>query len=341
MICKIVALSMNHKLEFVYKLRTDGSHTYHSAVPTKLQYKVGDVVLCQFDQEKQSIIIRRQATVEDAWHQFALTKSQLERSEIQKSRVEQDLDDLNNALRTEKSSAIGNSEIVSAFGDWKNFLQENKDDKSNDHVRLIRSLSKLFLKALNEFQDYSEDERNQKLTIALNEKDWLKATSIMLSGADARRANERGDTSIMRSTKDKDYALTKFLLVFGVSPFEENDIGVSAANIARRRGDEKFLVLFRSFSSYAENHRRSSISHESSSSFREQLTLLQTQNQDEGSRSSEPTTSESTNLADAQYLQDMSSDQHDATRYWGQSSRDGGQFGSHPGMDDFGDESSP
>ena len=330
---------MNHKLEYVYKVRIDGSRFSQSTTPTNLQCKVGDVVLCQFDQENQSISIKRQATIEDAWLEVALTKSQLVKSEMQKRQIEYNLDDISNALKLEKASSNANSTVVAAFCDWKTLFE--KDNRSSSSVRLIRSLSKLFLKTLDENKTLSEDEKEQLLIAALDKKDWLKAVGLMLSGADARQINDRGDTSLMISTKDKDYLLTEFLLAVGFSPFEENNQGVCAADIAKRRGDEKFLAMFQKFSSYAESYRHSCNSRQASGSLREQLTLLQTQNQDEGNRPSGPTTSESVTLADAQYLEDASSDNHDATRYWGQSFRDGGQFGSPCGMDDFGDESSP
>lgn len=362
-ICKVVNLARTDGHKHVYNVRLAQSSP-RPAVATSSKYRTGLLVLCQFDAEDQSISILRQATAEDVWEQLDSTKPvnvSLKQANTEDSRqviassaaskgvlddaklsqLQNPIEDMSNALKTEMAKNADNRYIVSAFCDWNNSFKECDSAERGHLTLIIRSLSQLFLQAVEQNRSLCDSKRDQMLLTSLHKGDWLQAVTLILSGADIRQANERGDTLLMNSTAKRDYHLTKFLLAAGACPFEENGKGLSAFAISKRIKYEKFLTLFETFPRHTKKSGHLSTSSGPSSSFKEQMTLLQTQNQDEGNRPSGPTASESTTLADAQYLQDTSSDKHDATRYWGHSFRDGGQFGSHPGMDDFGDESSP
>ena len=199
-------------------------------------------------------------------------------------------------------------------------------------------------------KEKSLEEKNKLFAESVECGDYSTAIHWLLLGAEVDCAiNERKDTPLMQSAiKNQSLIATGFLLAVGAHPLSENESqsveyenGVSANSAANERGrniDGGIKSLLREGLSLAKAKKRIPIIHRRHLQPKMLVVTdgsgISAQNQDGATRSS-------MSVGDAQVLQDIRSDRHDASRDWGYSARDDGGFGSYPLMDDFGDESSP
>ena len=170
------------------------------------------------------------------------------------------------------------------------------------------------------------------LVEAVKKKDFDQAALHLIQGENPNQRDEKGNTALAYAVVSQEKFLVELLLLFNANPKVDNASGISPLSLTLEHPELDWLRR-----RLAEPARDFLPDYDVANTQKESTKIRR-----ETQKASLKSAAErlKTTYEEAAFYQE-GADKADGSRHWGQSWRDNGAFGSHPGFDDYGDESMP